>query len=323
MASLPQPMTAAARNAQLGNQFILAQQIQMELADKLDLLALGVVPLVGDLSGTGTTVIRVRHAGGIGWNAPLQQLSGETDSVPDASPTAGFTSVSLGQFGLGSSETFLARITSDDATRAAQSIEAFKAMAVDSYKRMFRKEVCKTGQTMASSVGNTSDTLSVDTLIALSTAYNTTDGAADAGPVTVMLDPTPIEEVKASARAEPAFQGDMEGFTMVQGLSGRVYENFLGLNMRVVGSSDVTQSGGGYNGFAFQPGGIGFAKASTSPLMLDDKLNAVYADDFGLVMFDTPTSLDQQTLKSIIMAYVGFALGDSSVTFQRKVLSTT
>lgn len=324
MASLPQPVTAAARNAQLGQSFILAEQIQMELADRLDLIALGVVPAVGDLAGTGSTVIRVRHVGGVGYNAPLQSLAGETSSVPDASPTAGYTAISLGHFGLGSSETMLGRITADPATRQmGVSNEAFRNRAVGSYKRMFRKQVCATGAGIATSVGDVGTAMDVDRLIALATAYNTTDGAADAGPVTVMLDPTPIEEAKASARSEAAFQSQVEGFTMVQGLSGRVYDNFLGLNMRVVGTSDVTQSGGGYNGFAFQPGGIAFAKASTSPLDLSRMLDAVYADDFGLVVYNTPTSLDQQTMKTVVLAYVGFALGDSSVTFQRKVLSTT
>lgn len=323
MASLPQPVSAAARNAQLGQSFILAQQIQMELADALDVTALGVVPLVGDLAGSGSDVIRVRHVGGVGWNAPLQALAGETDTPPMASPTAGYSSLTIAQYGLASSETFFARITGDQASRDMQSTDAFRARAVDSFKRMFRQKVCEVGATFSSTVGSAATTLSVDNLIAMATAYNTTDGAENAGPLTLMLDPTPIEQSKASARSEPAFQGDMSGFTMVQGISGRIYQDYLGLGMTVVGTSDVETSGGAFQGFAFQPGGIGFGKASTSPLNLDDMLNAVYADDFGLVVFNTSASVDQQTLKTVILAYVGFAKGDSSVTFQRRLLSTT
>lgn len=323
MAALPQPVSAAARNAQLGRTFELSERIQMELADTLDVTSLGVASLVGDLAGSGTTVMRVRFVGGVGYNAPLQALAGETDTPPMASPTAGFDSVTLGAFGLASSETFLAKITGDAASRAMQSDDAFRARAVDSYKRMFRKQWCATGATIATSVGSTGSTLSVDTLIALATAYNTTDGAADLGPPTVALDPTPVEQAKASARSEPAFQGDMSGFENVQGVSGRIYENFLGLGMRIVATSDITQSGGGYNGFAIQPGGIGWVKASTSPLRLSNAMNAVYADDFGMVVFDTPVGADQQTMKSIIMAWVGFDLADSSLSFQRQVLSTT
>ena len=138
-----------------------------------------------------------------------------------------------------------------------------------------------------------------------------------------MLDPQQIEEAKASARSEPAFQGDLAGFTSVQGVAGRIYDNFLGLGMTVVGTGDVQQSGGAYQGFAFQRGGIGYGAASTSPLNLGPTVNPVYVDEYGLVVYDVLNGQNQQTNQVNAIAFMGFALGSTDVFFQRRVLSTT
>ncbi len=295
----------------------------MELAEKLNVYQLGVVPLVGDFAGAGTTTIRVTHVGGIGWDAKMVSMPTETSAPTMANPTAGYTSLTLGRFGLGLSESFQNRLVSQPNVRAAMGAEAFRAMAANTWFASFREQVCVTGATISASVGASGTTLSVDNLIALATAYNTTDGAEDGGPPVVMLHPQQIEEAKASARSEPAFQGDMSGFTSVQGVSGRVYENFLGLGMTVVGTGDVQTSGGAYQGFAFQRGGIGYGVSSTSPLQLDPGLNPVYVDEYGLVVYDVQNGLNQQTAQCNAIAFMGFALGSTDVFFQRRVISTT
>ena len=323
MASLTQPLDSASSTAQLGLSHIVAEEIRMELAEKLNVYQLGVVPLVGDFAGAGTTTIRVTHVGGIGWDAKMVSMPTETSAPTMANPTAGYTSLTLGRFGLGLSESFQNRLVSQPNVRAAMGAEAFRAMAANTWFASFREQVCVTGATISASVGASGTTLSVDNLIALATAYNTTDGAEDGGPPVVMLHPQQIEEAKASARSEPAFQGDMSGFTSVQGVSGRVYENFLGLGMTVVGTGDVQTSGGAYQGFAFQRGGIGYGVSSTSPLQLDPGLNPVYVDEYGLVVFDVQNGLNQQTNQCNAIAFMGFALGSTDVFFQRRVLSTT
>ncbi len=323
MASLTQPLDSASSTAQLGLSHIVAEEIRMELAEKLNVYQLGVVPLVGDFAGAGTTTIRVTHVGGIGWDAKMVSMPTETSAPTMANPTAGYTSLTLGRFGLGLSESFQNRLVSQPNVRAAMGAEAFRAMAANTWFASFREQVCVTGATISASVGASGTTLSVDNLIALATAYNTTDGAEDGGPPVVMLHPTQIEEAKASARSEPAFQGDMSGFTSVQGVSGRVYENFLGLGMTVVGTGDVQTSGGAYQGFAFQRGGIGYGVSSTSPLQLDPGLNPVYVDEYGLVVYDVQNGLNQQTNQCNAIAFMGFALGSTDVFFQRRVISTT
>ena len=310
MAALTQPLDSSSSTAQLGLNHIVAEEIRMELAEKLNVWQLGVVPLVGDFAGAGTTTIRVTHVGGIGWDAKMVSMPTET-------------SLTLGRYGLAFSESFQNRIVSQPNVRAAMGGDAFRAQAANTWFATFRERVCVTGATIGTSVGSAATTLSVDNLIALATAFNTTDGAEDGGAPVVMLDPQQIEEAKASARSEPAFQGDLAGFTSVQGVAGRIYDNFLGLGMTVVGTGDVQQSGGAYQGFAFQRGGIGYGVASTSPLQLGPGSNPVYVDEYGLVVYDVNNGLNQQTAQVNALAFMGFALGSTDVYFQRRVLSTT
>ena len=106
-------------------------------------------------------------------------------------------------------------------------------------------------------------------------------------------------------------------------MAGRIYDNFLGLGMTIVGTGDVQQSGGAYQGFAFQRGGIGYGCASTSPLNLAAAVNPVYVDEYGLVVYDVLNGQNQQTSQVNAIAFKGFALGSTDVFFQRRVLSTT
>ena len=95
------------------------------------------------------------------------------------------------------------RIISQPNVRAAMGGEAFRAQAANTWFASFRERVCVTGATISGSVGSSGTTLSVDNLIALATAFNTTDGAEDGGSPIVMLDPQQIEEAKASAGPNP------------------------------------------------------------------------------------------------------------------------
>ena len=80
--------------------------------------------------------------------------------------------------------------------RAAMGGEAFRA--ANTWFATFREQVCVTGATITASVGSAATTLSVDNLIALATAFNTTDGAEDGGSPVVMLD------LSRSKRRRPA-----------------------------------------------------------------------------------------------------------------------
>lgn len=82
MAIITPPATHGQITVDLGLPYIFAaQEIRRELADRLNLLQLGVVPLVGDAAGSGSDTIRVTRIGGVGWSEAMATLAGENDAI--------------------------------------------------------------------------------------------------------------------------------------------------------------------------------------------------------------------------------------------------
>lgn len=320
MATFPQPNTASAQNAQLGLNYINAARIRMELHEALDISGAGFAMLEGDLSNSGTTVTHLRRVGGLGGDTRMQSMPSETSTPVDATLTGGFDTCSLGQYGLKTGETFVGRITADEATRNATGIEAFKAGVAGTFASTFRYNVALTGSGITASVGSAAADTSVDDFLSAVASFNTTAGALNDGAPVAMLDLSQAQDVMDSARTDPAFQNSLADFARVGGIRGQVIENFLGLGVDVYATADVQQSGGAYQGFMVQRGAIGWVKASTSPLRLPNAMNAVYIDDFGVVVFDLMDGANQQVLKGVMIAYNGYCLGDSSVYHQTRIL---
>lgn len=323
MAALTVPQTATGNNAQLGLNYIVASMIEMELADKLDAMTTGVASLMGDLAGSGSKVTRLRFAGGFGWDTRLQVMASETDTPAEASPTAGYTACTLGQYGLSVSESFMARITADAAARGVTGTEALRSGAVPSFLSTFRYNVCVTGATISTSVGSSAAKSSVDNYVAAIASFNTTAGAVDRGAPVFMAHLQQAQDIRDSARSEPAFQNAVAAFGDVQGVMGQVTPNFLGLKATMNATADVQTSGGAYQGFGISPGGIGYCVASTSPLDLGNATNVVYVDRYGLVIYDVLNESGQTVKKSQVIAFNGYALGDSSVFHQIRLLGQT
>ena len=91
MTTITPPATFAQVQADLGLPFVFAaQEIRREIAEMLNVLALGVIPLVGDLQGSGSDVVRVTRIGGVGWQEPFETHTGETDATTVTGFTTGF-----------------------------------------------------------------------------------------------------------------------------------------------------------------------------------------------------------------------------------------
>jgi hypothetical protein len=321
MATLPVPLTNTTVQAQLGLAAQLVPGVTMQLADRLDVVAPGIVRLVVDMAGTGSNVGRVRYAGGLGFQAPLQALASDTDAPPDATPAAGYTSITLAPFGLGMSQSFMSRVLADSGASEAMSLEAFARQVPDSWAAMARAQTCTVGAAFATRIGSSSVPMSVDLALSLIAALESTDGGVDMPLAPVMLHPTQLEQLRASARSEPAFQAELAAFEASQQASRRM--RLAGLDFAA--TSSVTTSGGAYKGFAFHQGGIGYGVAGATPanLPIPQGSNPVYIPEFGLVMYERLNALGQQLLGINALAFVGFAAGDASVYFLRGFDSAT
>ena len=301
---------------------LAAEGLYEELVDKIDVWGLGVVPLMGDLAGSGTDTIRVGNYGGVGFAQAMTAMSTETDSVAIGTATSGYSEITLGMYGLGYEDTIKGAILNTPQARAALSLEGLIPKIPESWLKTFRTRFTTAGGTFSASVGSTATTLSIDDMIDFTEAFNEQDGVGPEDAPTVVLHPTPIKQARASAWLDPTFQNSVEAFKMVQGISGRVYDDFLGLGVRVIGTSDVTTSGGAYVGFGFQRGGLGYATASTQNVDLGGA-PTIYVPQFGLIIAQMSNKLDQGTRKAVAYSLFGVAAGDSDVFFQRKILSTT
>lgn len=315
MATLPVPLTNATVQAQLGLPATLVPSVLRQLADRLDVLAPGIVRLLVDMAGTGSNVGRVRYAGGFGFQAPLQALASDTDAPPDATPVAGYTTVTLAPYGLGMSESFMQRILADASAVGEMSIESFMAQVPDSFARTSRDATCTIGAAFGTRLGSSSVSMSVDLALALVAARESVDGATDQMLAPAMLHPTQMSQLRASARSEPAFQAEVAAFENSQ--TGNRRMRIAGIDY--LATSSVSTSGGAYKGFVFGEGGVGYGVAGATPnnLPIPSGADAVYLPQFGLVILKRLDRLGQQVLGVSALAYVGYAAGDSSVYFQR------
>jgi len=319
--TLTLPVSFAQTQGPVGFSYIFAaEEMRQVLVDKMNMMGTGVVRLVGDLAGSGSDTIRITHVDGLGWAADLTALASETDTPPELVPVVGYSTVTGGWYGAQHSETYGERILARPDVASALSVEAVTAMMPDTWLATFRLSVVTTGATIGTAIGAAGTNLSVDDMIDFVNAYNEEDGVET--PPIVTWHPVQWSQLGDSARSEPAFQNAVSDFASVLGVNAsRRVDNVLGLGFAANMTSDVTTSGGGYVGFGIQQGGIGYAVSRVSPIQSTNP--SVYVDQFGLIVEQVGTDAEQGIRKALARSFFGVGLGDSSVFFQRRILSTT
>lgn len=322
-ATVNPPISHAQTFGTLGHAYAFAQQeILMDLEDGLDVLGLGVIPLMGDLAGSGSDTLRVTDLGNVGFNLPMQALTGETAAVLPSNVALGYESLTIGMYGLAQSETYLRQVLARPADGV--SLDRLKSMVPSSWLATLRQLVCTTGAGISSAVGAVSSTLSVDDHLDLATVYRTTMGSRQPW---AMIDGTQLDQLKRSYRNEPAFTNSAAEFAAVLGLQldgGAVaqrFPNLGGLGIDFAVTDDIVQSGGGRQGFSTTQGGIGYGIANTSPIKPANAVGAIYVPQFGLFIEEL-TARGNQTIREYrATAFLGSILGSTRVFPQRRILS--
>jgi hypothetical protein len=88
-------------------------------------------------------------------------------------------------------------------------------------------------------------------------------------------------------------------------------------------TDSIVQSGGARQGFAFPPGGIGWAVANTLPIRPANPTNAVYIPAFGLFIEELSEGSAQTIRQYRATSFFGTALGSERVYTLRRFISTT
>ncbi len=211
----------------------------------------------------------------------------------------------------------------------AISLDRLKAMVPDSWLRTYRDRVAVAGSGITTAVGSAATTLSVDDHLDLATAYRTTLGGRIP---TAMVDPQQFDELARSYRSEPAFTNSAGEFAAILGLQAggpdaatvrQVHPNFAGMGVDLALTDSVVQSGGAYQGFAFSPGGIGWAVANTSPIRPSNAMGAVYVPQFGLFIEELADKGGQTVRQYRATTFFGVALASERTHVLRRFISTT
>lgn len=318
------PVSHAQVFGTVGFDYVFAEQeILLELQDTLDVMGLGVVPLRGDLVGSGSDTVRVTDLGDVGFSLPFVQLFSETDRVAPSPLQLGFETITIGQFGLSHSETYKQQSLNRE---SGISLDALKARVPQSWARTFRDRVTLAGSAIPTAVGSAGTPLDVDDHLDLATAYKVNLGSRR--PI-AMIDGTQFDQLSRSYRTEPAFTNSAAEFAEVLGLvtdtNGRVAQirpNFGGMGIDLGITDSIVQSGGARQGFAFPPGGIGWAVASSSPIRPANQNGAIYVPQMGLFIEELTEGGGQTKRQFRATTFFGVALGSERVFTLRRFISS-
>ena len=319
------PTTHAQVFGTLGFAYVFAQeQILLELQDKMDVHGMGVVPLRGDLAGTGSDTVRVTDYGNVGWGLPMEALGSDTDTVAASPIDIGYETITVGQFGLSQSESYKHQVLNRE---PAITLDRLKAMVPESWLLTFRDRVALAGSGIAVAVGSAATTLSVDDHLDLATAYKTNLGNRIP---TAMIDGTQFDQLSRSYRTEPAFTNSAAEFAAVLGLRAggpagdtvaQTHPNYAGMGIDLAITDSIVQTGGARQGFAFPPGGIGWAVANTSPIRPTNMSGAVYVPEYGLFIEELTDGAGQTIRQYRATAFFGVAVGSTRVYTLRRFIS--
>lgn len=318
-ATLASPISHGAAEATWGQSYAFAPTILDEaMADSLDVMGLGLVRLVGDFAGAGTDVIRVRYIDGIGWERAMSAMGSETDRVAPSPVTLGYSEVSLGQYGLGYSDTYKAQLLS---MTGAELVDALIQSIPASWAATVRALYCAAGAGFSGTIGSNTTQLTVDDWLDLIAARRTTTGAIFKGRPVATLAGIQINQLIESARQEPAFAASAAAFAAnSQATDGALHPNLFGLGLDVVETNDVTVSSSARQGFAMSPGGIGYGIGNTARIKAAG-INPILVPDRGLLIEMLTDGAAQSIREASAKAFLGVAAGDSNVFFQRVVRS--
>lgn len=315
MTAINSPASQAQTQSTLGTSYVFAQQrIMVEIAERLDLHAAGVIPLQGNLMGSGSDTVRIVRMGGVGFAEAFQTMSGETDPITASGFTIGYDEMTIARHGLSKEETYQGRILARPDTGV--TLEMLEAVVPGSWIKTFRQKVAASGAGISASTGSTTAAWTFDDEIDHVTAYNETEGFE--GGLVSIRHPEQYTDLRKSLRNEPSYKTP-EAMAAFQSISpGGGFVDFMGV--KNYASFDVTQASGAHQGFSFVPGAIGWVVASTTPVRTQNPATTMYMPDIGLVL-ERKGDGTQATASFVANLWFGVGRADPTLFPQRRILS--
>jgi len=308
------PIQFGSTQGDLGFAYVFAaQEILQELQEELDVLGLGLVTLYGDLSASGSDVVRITRMTGAGWAEAFQTMTSEVDPIIASGFTSNFDTLTIARHGLAKEETYQQAVLNRE---AGVSLAALKAKVPQSWLKTLRQKLTAAGAGITASTGNVALAWDFDDELDMLAAFHETEGFG--GEIITMRHPEQFTDLRDAIRDEPSYQTP-EVMNEIMGLkAGGGSFNFLGV--KNFSSFDVQQASGGHQGFAYAPGGIGWVVASSAPIRTANPATTMYIPQFGMVIEDKS---EGKTATGRYDANSWFGVGklDPTIFPQRRLLS--
>jgi len=291
-----------------------AEAIRLEIAERLDPISESLAVLYGDLTASGSDVLRITRYGGVGFHEAMTAMSTETEPIVASGLTTNFDTITLGRYGLAKEESYQAKILSRE---GMINIDALAQLVGPSWLKTLRQQVASTGAGITGVTGTSGTAWTFDDELDLVAYYHETEGFD--GGVIAVRHPEQFTDLRGSLRTEPNYQFP-EITSAIQELrgAGGALPTFLGIMN--YSSFDVTSSGGDHQGFSYVRGGIGWVRASTLPVTVEDPDRAIVVPEFGLII-EFKSSGNVATARFDANAWFGTGLLDPTLFPQRRIRS--
>ncbi len=327
MTTIAPPSHFSSLQTDLGYAYKLDQEeILLEIADQFNALAatMGVAQLYGNFEGSGSDVLRIVRAGGIGYAARMAAVATETSTVPATSFTTGYDTVTCGTYKFARSNTYKAQLLGN-ALMQGVLLDRLKEKFPEVWLSTWRYNFCVLGATITPSVSATGVAWTVAKELELAANMRETLGKGG-GAITTIRHPEQYSDLLASARAEAAIQyGGPLTFSRLEQVPADDNDmgDPLGLRMRIFQTDDVQESGGDHIGFAFSPGTMGWAVAETGALAgkTANPAGTLLIPPYGVVLEESTAGTGTSTRRWDATTWYGMALGDTTLGPKYRIIS--
>lgn len=293
--------------------FALEGPLREKLMDNANLMTSGFVPLVGDVSGTGSKTMRLRYLDAIGYGLSMASAANENTSVTPSAVTATTADVSIGRYMIGYLNTYTNQII---ATPGELTTEGLADYIAKSYIAAWMDLLATTIATAATTSGQSGVPASFDDWLDVTYYYDGLEGQVNA---IGLLHGTQFSNLKDSWRDEPNFQMPEFSDALLSLKGGPGFKNIL-LGIPTYVSSRVTAGSGNRKGAVWAPGAVVWARGGTQSIKPSVAAeNVINMPDLGLILEmggvpgDATGRIDGN-------AFFGMALGDGELIrgFQTK-----
>ena len=315
MTTISPPATHGQLEGDVGFSYVFAAEgIRLEIAERLDPIAESLAVLYGDLTGQGSDVMRITRMGGVGFAEAMTAMSTETEPIVASGFTTAYDTITLARYGLAKEESYQAKILSRE---GRVNLDALATLIADSWLKTLRVQVATTGATITGVTGTSGTAWTFDDELDLVAYYHETEGFE--GDVMAVRHPEQFTDLRGSLRTEPNYQFPeiTDAIQTLRGAGGAL-PMFLGI--KNFSSFDVTASGGDHIGFSYVNGAIGWVRASTMGVQVEDPDRAIIVPEFGLLI-EFKSSGNIATARFDANAWFGTGLLDPTLFPQRRIRS--